>query len=337
MPDSPCLDILLCPACRHTALAASGGALQCTACGRQYPLTDGMPDFRLDTRLDTKLARIDYDDHHGIDADSRESLCENWQGAFAACHAPWGDVLELGSGTGQLSWGLAHHFPFRSLHACDISAKFLATTRSVVCTAPIPAHYYVCDANHLPFRNRSFDTVVGNSVLHHFIDYPEILRRVHGLLRPGGVAIFYEPVLQGKIMIAFLADLILRTETHTGLAGLDENDKDILRRITRHITKAKHIGNDRQQLEAMEDKYIFDIHAMQALGQAAGYSAVDYRNSRLEGGRFRINLWNHLQLAGIDTAKLEKFRFILNAFKENLIDMTPQDMVTPMGFFLFRR
>ena len=55
------------------------------------------------------------------------------------------------------------------------------------------------------------------------IDYRKIIHDIAGLLRPGGMAIFYEPVLQGKILVAFMADLMRRIENNTKWGVLDDS------------------------------------------------------------------------------------------------------------------
>ena len=230
-----------------------------------------------------------------------------------------------------------HRFHSQSVHITDIAAEFVESTQALIGTSSTPAFYYACDANQLPFTSGSFDTVVGNSVLHHFLDYTDILKRIHDLLRPGGRAVFYEPVLQGKIMVAFLSDLMLRIERHTSLAGFDQKDIRVLETVIQHITKGRKIGNDRDKLASMEDKYIFDIHEMNDLGKSLGYREVSYQNSPQDTPAFRINFWPHLKMAGIDETKLGKYRFLLNVYKETMIDMLPRDMITPMGYFIFTR
>ena len=164
-----------------------------------------------------------------------------------------------------------------------------------------------------------------------------MLKRIYGLLRPGGRAIFYEPVLQGKIMIAFLTSLILKIESKTQLGDFSEHDIAALEKLVHHLTKAQHVGDDREKLAAMEDKYIFDIHALEKLGLSLGYQSVRHQNSRLADGQFRINLRQHLLLAGLSDDKVRAYRFILNTYKDILIDLIPNDQITPMGFFTFTR
>jgi SAM-dependent methyltransferase len=51
----------------------------------------------------------------------------------------------------------------------------------------------VMDAHTLDFPDASLDTVIGKAILHH-LDYERALREIHRVLRPGGAAIFMEPL-----------------------------------------------------------------------------------------------------------------------------------------------
>jgi len=43
------LEILVCPACRHSlAVRDNGTALQCSACAKTYPVRDGIPILLVD-------------------------------------------------------------------------------------------------------------------------------------------------------------------------------------------------------------------------------------------------------------------------------------------------
>jgi hypothetical protein len=43
-------------------------------------------------------------------------------------------------------------------------------------------------------------------------------------------------------------------------------DDERINHMTRHIMKAKWIGDNRERLEKMEDKYVFDIDEMRCAG-----------------------------------------------------------------------
>jgi SAM-dependent methyltransferase len=55
------------------------------------------------------------------------------------------------------------------------------------------AKFYAGDAHNVPFADNSFDVVVGRSILHH-LDFERALREITRILRPGGRAIFVEPL-----------------------------------------------------------------------------------------------------------------------------------------------
>lgn len=55
------------------------------------------------------------------------------------------------------------------------------------------AKFYVGDAHNVPFPDESFDVVVGRSILHH-LDFERALQEITRILRPGGRAIFIEPL-----------------------------------------------------------------------------------------------------------------------------------------------
>jgi ubiquinone/menaquinone biosynthesis C-methylase UbiE/uncharacterized protein YbaR (Trm112 family) len=342
------LNILLCPRCNPapaksgTTLEEAGGLLSqkrlvCRACKEEYPVVDGIPQLLKDPTLFTQLEAIDYDDHHNIDDVRREKVARDWKKVFDRHQPVMGDVLEIGSGTGQLTWGLANRFPFKSVHACDISTKFLQQAAGVVGNSPVPVSYYACDANYLPFQENSFDLVVGHSVLHHFVDYKKIIHHLGKLLRPGGQAIFYEPVLQGKILVAFMADLMRRIEKNTNWGVLDEKDDARINHMTRHIMKAQWIGDDRERLSKIEDKYVFDINEMRALAYEAGFKGMEHSNLDLPEKGYKHYLDQHLLMEGIPAAKIQKFAFVPAALMQTMGVMIPGDIATPMGYFSFRK
>ena len=329
------IEILQCPRCTTGKLSQKQQSLYCLSCKASYPVRDGIPQVLHDPSLFTQLEAIDYDEHHNIDATRREKVASDWKLVFDRHKPVFGDVLEIGSGTGQLTWGLANRFQFKSVSACDISTRFLLQAANVVGESPAPVNYYACDANHLPFKENSFDLVVGHSVLHHFIDYDKLIHRVEKLLRPGGMAMFYEPVLQGKILIAFMADLMLRTDNNTGWGILDAKDKTNIQRMTRHIMKAKWIGDQRERLEKIEDKYIFDINVMRKLADAAGYKRMEHSNLEMPEKGYKHFFDQHLLMEGLPANKIQKFSFIPAAYTATLAELVPDDVATPMGYFVF--
>ncbi|HQQ64144.1 MAG TPA: methyltransferase domain-containing protein [Pseudomonadales bacterium] len=331
------LDILLCPACLCGNLRLQENHLSCEACDRAYTIDDGIPLLLRDPDAMTRLDHDSYDAQHEISDDNVDAIQRMWQTVFSEHAIRAGDVLEIGCGTGQLTRALPGIPGVKHVHATDISPAFLALTRQQLQSFSGKIFYYACDANHLPFQPSSFDLVVGHSVLHHLLDYSQVVEQAYGLLRPGGVAVFFEPVLQGKVMIAFLADLMLRIHEKTGYGNLDESDCDKIRTMIRHITKHKEFGDDREKLSTMEDKYIFDRHEFREMALKRGFIAAEYRNNPLHDEFRNFNVSQHLRMAGIAEAKIIEFRFLLRAAKKMLADLLPHDLITPMGFFILKK
>lgn len=106
--------------------------------------------------------------------------------AAAAALGPRATVLELGSGTGGFTAELAGQTG--RLVGVEVSADLLAKARARGSSAV----YVRAIAEQLPFRQRTFDAVVGSSVLHH-VDVGAALLEIRRVLRRGGRIAFTEP------------------------------------------------------------------------------------------------------------------------------------------------
>lgn len=102
-------------------------------------------------------------------------------------------ILDFGCGSGANSVLLAN----RGAHVCgvDISEDLirLAERRMSVSGRPGGARFVVASAHDLPFPNCAIDIVFGIAILHH-LDLKLVSREIFRVLRPGGRAIFQEPV-----------------------------------------------------------------------------------------------------------------------------------------------
>jgi 2-polyprenyl-3-methyl-5-hydroxy-6-metoxy-1,4-benzoquinol methylase len=108
-----------------------------------------------------------------------------------------------------------------------------------------------CDANQAHFREGAFDLVVGRSVLHHLLDYAGTLRQCCSVLTPGGVAVFYEPVLEGKTFTTFFMGLMLRVdEAAGGEDRLTEDERQRIRKQIRHQMKSTFLPQDRRHFQS---------------------------------------------------------------------------------------
>ncbi len=115
-------------------------------------------------------------------------------------------VVDFGCGSGANSVHLA--LAGAALAGVDISESLIRLARQRLAANDVEqtARFVVGSAHDLPFESDSVDVVFGIAILHH-LELPLVAREVHRILKPGGRAIFQEPVRNSRV-IHFLRTLI---------------------------------------------------------------------------------------------------------------------------------
>ena len=104
------------------------------------------------------------------------------------------DVLELGCGTGRVSVRLARRGA--RVVGVDVSSESLRRAAARARDAGLGSDNPVferMDAEALTFPDARFDLIVGSGILHH-LDLGAVCQHLPRVLRPGGRAIFLEPL-----------------------------------------------------------------------------------------------------------------------------------------------
>ena len=152
------------------------------------------------------VAASEYDSKWGIDFGpiGRQQVRGKLAKALGEWPAsPFGDALEIGSGTGYFSLNLVQLGAIERLVATDISAGMLATLATTAGRLGLDVETAVTDAEGLPFEDESFDLVFGHAVLHHLPDLEAALSEFRRVLRPGGAVAFCgEPSRYGDLLAA---------------------------------------------------------------------------------------------------------------------------------------
>lgn len=110
-------------------------------------------------------------------------------------HSKGANVLEYGCGTGSLALeiikGNGH------VTGIDISPGAIDMAKNAVSASGMGvaarAQFRVMNAEALEFADQSFDVVCGSGILHH-LDLKKAYEEIRRVLRPGGLAVFFEPL-----------------------------------------------------------------------------------------------------------------------------------------------
>ncbi len=102
--------------------------------------------------------------------------------------SPGALIVEVGCGTGTLTWMLAQRFPGARIAGVDLDQEALDLARAKSLDGvPAPA-FREADARNLPFADGSADVVVTSLFFHHLLPQGkrQVLAEIRRVLRPGG-------------------------------------------------------------------------------------------------------------------------------------------------------
>jgi ubiquinone/menaquinone biosynthesis C-methylase UbiE len=131
-------------------------------------------------------------------------------------------VLDIGCGNGEQSLALLR--TGAQVVGIDITPAYVRTAEQLAGAEGFPKTLWtfrVMDAHNLEFDDRSFDFVVGRGILHH-LDFDTALTEVRRVLKPGGKAVFLEPLSANPLLKLFrLLTPAARTADERPLSSAD--------------------------------------------------------------------------------------------------------------------
>jgi ubiquinone/menaquinone biosynthesis C-methylase UbiE len=120
-------------------------------------------------------------------------------------------VLDYGCGNGENSLPLVTRGA--RVIGVDVSNDLLRLARQRLLLHGVldGATFLAGSAHDLPLPDNSVDVVLGIAILHH-LDLKLAAREVHRVLKPGGIAVFQEPVRNSRLLAALRAAIPYRSE-----------------------------------------------------------------------------------------------------------------------------
>lgn len=189
-------------------------------------------------------------------------------------------ALEIGAGTGYFSLNLMAAGLIEELTCTDISSGMLDVLEGNARRLGLPnVNTVQTDAEALPFRDQSFDLVIGHAILHHLPDLDRAFAEFRRVLRPGGRLVFAgEPSLLG--------DRIARIPKRAALLAAP-----LWRRaLGAKAVTAQHADAGAEEadheLEGQVDIHAFSPTDLERLAGAAGFSDVIVRGEELVANWF---------------------------------------------------
>ncbi len=161
--------------------------------------------------MDQHQAEKDFFDHT-YDTNARKSLGQVYSLSgnrnIAYEKVIYGDVegkrvLEYGCGVGSHSLEIARRGG--KVTGIDISEVGIRKAAEAARDAGVEgADYQVMDAMKMTFEDNTFDLVIGEGILHH-LDLDQSYSEISRVLKPGGLAIFMEPLGHNPAIAIFRA------------------------------------------------------------------------------------------------------------------------------------
>lgn len=220
------------------------------------------------------VAATSYDSKWGIDFGpvGQDQVTAKLRKALGGWpETPFGDALEIGSGTGYFSLNLLQAGAIERATATDISPGMLATLEKNAERLGLEVRTAAAEAETLPFPDQSFDLVFGHAVLHHIPDLAQAFSEFNRVLRPGGTLAFCgEPSRYGDILSAIpKRTALLTAPLWRRLVGASARDHDAV---------AEHNGHD---LEPEVDVHAFSPGDLNRFCEEAGLGHVRVRGEEL--------------------------------------------------------
>lgn len=166
-------------------------------------------------------------------------------------------VLDIGCGFGSTTFPLLKLFSKAQIITSELSLSMLAILKEKVINKSDRDRvaFLQLNAEKLDFKAKSFDLVVGAAILHHLYCPEKTIRAVSKILKPGAVAIFFEPFEEGTSMMALIYQTIIY---HGGFKWLNFMTKRYFRNMNKVWLKMRNTDKAGDSFfKTVDDKWIF--------------------------------------------------------------------------------
>jgi ubiquinone/menaquinone biosynthesis C-methylase UbiE len=196
-------------------------------------------------------------------------------------------ILDIGSGAGNSVFPLLDLYPDARIVASDLSVPLLKILKDYLDQHFAHRRCVVVQLNaeNLVFQDAQFDLVVGGSILHHLFAPDRTIRDCFRVLKPGGVAVFFEPFETGNQVLALglkhLADL--SRNPPDGGAPIEPHVLEFFAAVCKDYRCRKGVDKSAAFWKYLDDKWLFTRSYFEGVARDAGFRRVTiYPNNPFE-------------------------------------------------------
>ncbi len=183
-------------------------------------------------------------------------------------------ILELGAGSGSATRALLDLFPNATVVASDFSLSMLKVLKQDLARRGFTKRtsLFQVNAENLNFAAGSFDLVVGAALLHHLFRPDEAIKGAGKILKPDGVAVFFEPFEAGMKVVSLIYQMALRDPRSF---FWHPRFRRYLKRCVKHWQAMSMKPKSDPFFHGIDDKWMFTAKQFGEWAKASGFSQVE--------------------------------------------------------------
>jgi ubiquinone/menaquinone biosynthesis C-methylase UbiE len=193
-------------------------------------------------------------------------------------------ILDIGSGAGTTVFPMLELFPNSHLVATDLSLPLLARLLSTYkkdYSGATTGRFTVLQMNAeaMILGDSQADVVLGADVLHHMV-YPErALQEIRRVLKPDGLAVFWEGFEYGAQIMAGIFDVLLEmTSSRATSDALSVEIIALMRNYMADLIRRRGQNKPIEVLLELDDKWYFTRSPIDEKARSAGFTRCRIEN-----------------------------------------------------------
>jgi SAM-dependent methyltransferase len=203
-------------------------------------------------------------------------------------------ALDFGSGSGNTVVPLLQLRPDLRVVAVDLSVDLLRILHQLLGQRPELAGRFACVCGNLDRSDLGtgvFDMVVGFAILHHLLHPRAALKRALEALKPGGIAIFFEPFEYGCLLLNFVYLTLL--DQAKAREGLPDPVRSHFQAMVRDFNARFDAGTEKPHTPYLDDKWLFTKDFFVGVGEEVGVRSISVQNTWI---RFETMLSDYVKV-----------------------------------------